>query len=400
MSIQAHTNEVGYHSKSVFRQAISQGVYAGKPFGPEVSNYGAYVEAESWKPAPFQAIGGDRSRSYNYSRSVRRITIDQPIVVRGYEGSPSIWIPGLPNMDYTFTSWIPWERRPSAPPSVGLDNAIAQAQTQAMNKVGEANASLGAALGQVKQTVNTFSKGVITVAHGLKAIKSGQLQKLPEIFGLDLKTFNKTRGRNLSAMWLEFIYGIMPTLSDIHDAQGLIHAAIRKSYPLEGIRNVGVSESGEISEWGNYAKSKWTRKIGVRTVLKASVTSNMANDLNNAGLINPLAIGWELLPWSFLIDWFAPVGQTLEAVTAGVGLTDLGGQTTIHSVTEVNTTAVPGKYINSREYIQDAGHLQDSSFDFKRWAHTSWPRPQVFVDTTPFSTPRAVNALALVRQIT
>jgi hypothetical protein len=40
---------------------------------------------------------------------------------------------------------------------------------------------------------------------------------------------------------------------------------------------------------------------------------------NQMGFINPAAVAWELVPFSFLVDWFLPVGDFLNSFTDLLG---------------------------------------------------------------------------------
>jgi hypothetical protein len=48
----------------------------------------------------------------------------------------------------------------------------------------------------------------------------------------------------------------------------------------------------------------------------------------------------------------------------------------------------------------EGGDYREEVFDFRRVALTAMPHVRFYADLTPWSTPRAVNALALVRQLT
>lgn len=47
--------------------------------------------------------------------------------------------------------------------------------------------------------------------------------------------------------------------------------------------------------------------------------------LNGLGLLNPALLWWELLPYSFVVDWFLPVGDVLTSLTAGIGMDGVVG---------------------------------------------------------------------------
>jgi hypothetical protein len=44
------------------------------------------------------------------------------------------------------------------------------------------------------------------------------------------------------------------------------------------------------------------------------------------GLVNPLSIAWEVVPFSFVVDWFLPVGNFLENLTSLAGTVQLEAQ--------------------------------------------------------------------------
>jgi hypothetical protein len=55
---------------------------------------------------------------------------------------------------------------------------------------------------------------------------------------------------------------------------------------------------------------------------------------NKLGFVNPGVIAWELVPFSFVIDWFVPVGNFLSQWTDFVGLTLQKAYTTKTAYTE------------------------------------------------------------------
>jgi len=42
--------------------------------------------------------------------------------------------------------------------------------------------------------------------------------------------------------------------------------------------------------------------------------------LNQLGFVNPAVIAWELVPFSFVVDWFSNVGMVLSSYTDFVGM--------------------------------------------------------------------------------
>lgn len=58
------------------------------------------------------------------------------------------------------------------------------------------------------------------------------------------------------------------------------------------------------------------------------------------GLLDPLTLAWELIPFSFVVDWFLPVGTYLSQLTALNGLTLMNGFTSYTTDYSVNLSAL------------------------------------------------------------
>ena len=59
---------------------------------------------------------------------------------------------------------------------------------------------------------------------------------------------------------------------------------------------------------------------GVRVKGEVGVINPNLYLLQQLGLLNPASIAWELVPYSFVLDWFSNIGQVLGQFTAFAGL--------------------------------------------------------------------------------
>ncbi len=66
--------------------------------------------------------------------------------------------------------------------------------------------------------------------------------------------------------------------------------------------------------------------------VKFRVDNPAARTLSQFGLINPLEILWEVTPWSFVVDWFYPVGDWISNKTADCGISFLTGTRAIQLI--------------------------------------------------------------------
>ena len=110
------------------------------------------------------------------------------------------------------------------------------------------------------------------------------------------------------------------------------------------------------------------------------------------GLVNPLSLGWELIPFSFVVDWCMPIGNFLEALTAHYGLTFDSGFTSV---------TCRGSVSGTRKVSNAIGTANGIRYDFlsnNRTALGNFPMPRVYAKN-PFKTSNVMSALALFHQL-
>lgn len=122
--------------------------------------------------------------------------------------------------------------------------------------------------------------------------------------------------RRSSSLFLEGIFGWVPLMQDIHDAFETLSEAHRSS-PVRAKNSIVYSEN--VNDANN--------RLAVQTELGAMVGAQgrMYNPnlalLSDLGLINPAAVLWDKVPYSFVVNWFIPIGGYLNSLTDLVGYT-------------------------------------------------------------------------------
>lgn len=400
MSLAAHTNAVGSHDQfDVRTEEVNGEVYdvaSGTMVPFHDSNSYSQLIGRSTKPSPFH---GDHKTSYDYGRGVMRVMEDKPYVLHDHYVNP---VDGLTsNYDLYRNEFISKRHGPFGfyPVNEALDdNGWAQSINQALISLKGRSAEVGQALGELKPTVDMLAANVMRAANFLKHMKHGRWKEAANDLGISLKAFNRNRGKALANYWLEFSYGWRPLAQTMYDIQETFSAAVQRKSNLVIGKGTGLAQGQGSFPYGNWEESfDWTGST--HTVLKARLTNPKLALLNSLGLTNPFAIAWEVVPFSFVVDWFVPVGNTLDAMTAGQGLEWLGGQITNHINYEVAIQHKTG-FITFWTDCVDGGRYLEKGFFFNRVALAGMPYAQLYADLTPYSTPRAVNALALVRQLT
>ncbi|DAD49926.1 TPA_asm: maturation protein [ssRNA phage ESO010] len=109
--------------------------------------------------------------------------------------------------------------------------------------------------------------------------------------------------------WLELQYGWRPLLGDVFDACAslahFLNTPLIKSYRASR-KVLGTSFTGTPTQmvWGT--SDVYTRVSIIARVREASVPALL-------GLTDPASVVWEKLPFSFVADWFLPIGSWLSS---------------------------------------------------------------------------------------
>lgn len=283
----------------------------------------------------------------------------------------------------------------SGPLSAGeqfwFTDARAQAQVESLLKLAEGKTNYGTFLAEAVTSANMVADRLGTLADLLLAVKHGRLGALKRAFGdIDSKT--------VANGLLEWQYGWKPLCQDLYNITESLKPRLKPPLMLEGSKTVTshhVDRSdrrGAVDVW----KERTQTTTGRNTChLYARVSDAVLNKAQSIGLVNPLSLAWEVVPYSFVVDWAMPVGNVLSALTATAGLTFVGGYENEVREGHVETTI----YRNGISYSSGKPERLDADvIVFLRNGLTGFPRPQ-FYGKSPFSTSHVSSALNLLRQL-
>lgn len=145
--------------------------------------------------------------------------------------------------------------------------------------------------------------------------------------------------------WLELQYGWKPLISDCYGAAKALEEReqARNGGGIVTVKaNVGASSRivRRLHQGVSIISVGYDQIVDVRHkgfIRLDFVQSNPAlATLSQLGLTNPLEVAWELLPWSFVADWFIPIGDYLDSLDATVGWDFKGGSYSVKSTQKVN----------------------------------------------------------------
>lgn len=155
-----------------------------------------------------------------------------------------------------------------------------------------------------------------------RSLASGRFVKAAKILGLAAAPRGVSKKKSFANNWLEYHFGWEPLVKDIGAALHTLtdpfgHKTVKasghsdKTYTLTG---------GGVVPYDNTWRKDFRISTSVRLQARVSVVNPNAFLLSQLGFVNPLSTAWELVPFSFVLDWFGNVGQVLASMTDFVGV--------------------------------------------------------------------------------
>lgn len=272
--------------------------------------------------------------------------------------------------------------------------AINRSWSKLVDSIRGQTSDLGATLGEGRQGLDMVTNRLMQMYRSYRALRKGDFRKFLRELGIGAKRKHRNLVRNevnrASSLWLEYSFGWKPLCGDIYNALDAL------GQPIPGGRCSG-SGSYSFDIVGNIKPPplfntyrRYTGRYRVRQGAFVYVTNPNLYALQQTGLANPIAVAWELVPFSFLVDWVFDVGTCLGGMTDLVGCTVVGPYTTVSCR-------------GSAEIIVNDGSLKKSSGRFaalKRSKTLSRPMPNFHVlSNIGSSLNRAANAASLLGQL-
>lgn len=180
--------------------------------------------------------------------------------------------------------------------------------------------NVGVTLLEGRESLKLIGDTLLQLGRAARALKRfdlrGALNALASVPARNRRAAaNAMERRDLVNTWLELRYGWRPLIGDIFSLLESIHFdpkqnVIRSSVIHEG----GTSQEGPNYSAGFHSEFKNEKRLHIKMVYSQPPTQ-----FERFGLTDPASIVWELIPFSFVVDWFVPIQSTLlslHAITA------------------------------------------------------------------------------------
>jgi len=194
---------------------------------------------------------------------------------------------------------------------------------KALRTLSESKASLGEFYFEREKTYAMIRKRVDDIHKCILFLKRGNV---PAAVAVINQKHLLSLWKDASNIWLEARYGWIPLMSDcLGTAEFLFdkYSDVQKQHSHRASKMVLIDKTninGNQLPGNHFSRTvvKGYRKCSV--VIDGYVSNPLASDANSLGLANPVNLAWNLLPLSFVADWFVNVDEFLGQFSRDFGL--------------------------------------------------------------------------------
>lgn len=314
--------------------------------------------------------------------------------------------------------------------SITASYAYDLAYQRFVGKIKGESSALAVGLAEIQQSASMIEKRAMQLVRVAVAVKRLRFVEAAHLLGLSAKNdgvfrkegvlhrrvvVSKRRGnfvkrstlvldtrktaKSFANNWLEFSFGWLPTVSDIFNAVDIM----QRPYPSVQISGQGMRKSASITRQpGGTPQNTWVinRDSECKVRISSLVTISNPNlfRANQLGLVNPLTVAYELVPFSFVLNWFVNVEEFLSQYTDFTGVNLLNPYRTAY-----NRCLKTESWIITNITAQPYGLVTYRSFTWENVSVTrstgTPPGPSLKVRPPWRVSPkRALNAVSLLLQ--
>lgn len=331
---------------------------------------------------------------------------------------------------------------PALWPNVDAENPSQRALNQLIEQIKSGKMQAAVSLAEAHKTAAMVAASATTIVRAIRALRSCRFGEFANALGITVsrkqtdKYYTGVRSRSgvpgsgfrynskskvtretqeqqfqdfAAQTWLQYSYGWKPLLNDVYSAAEAFAYYFTESNGAwrHGSGRASTYRGTNVRKLASYYANDYA--ILVRRRHKYGVTyripEGVVSPATTFGLSNPLVVAWEIVPFSFVADWFIPIGQTLENLTAYDGLVFLKGYSsgTYSYQNQGKTVVVPGLSSSSGgvTYTCLSSDLKASWSEFfiQRTKLTDFPKVGLPTFKDPRSFAHAASAIALLQSL-
>lgn len=279
------------------------------------------------------------------------------------------------------------------------------ARGRCISKIQRLKANVAQNIAEYRQVDRMFMSTTRRIANAYRALRRGDAEAFGKAVPLRKRHQRNllNRGpldirRHAPSIWLETQYGWLPLLGDTYTALTEFYSRVEQGVR---IRAMGTGTATSItattpSSWSIFSATDFTRQIRrAKYIVDYEVDTAQLANMNDWGITNPALLAWELVPYSFVVDWFFPIGDWLSQVGYSLGLYFVRGMKTGFATADTVRVYKPAPSTDVLRTVSGSDYWHSAWW--QRTPLTSFPspgRPQL--DPGGLRGKRIANALSLL----
>lgn len=364
-------------------------------------------------------LGHEGFRNTEYWSSYLRRSVDQ----RGFhlarhKTSGRYYCESAPirlgSSDGLYTGWLDFTAEMIAPWGGELDpiavwnrsvieNTRRRGIVECKQKMLDSKMDLAESLVDLDSTVLMIAERAWSVLKAWQHVRKKNFKAALNELGLSKTNWNP---KTIGDAWLELQYGWLPLLNDVYSGVEVVKDLLgdplqHHTYAKRRVRDGLLTKplTGWAPEWVSQ-ESHGDAQVEVETKFRFRIEDSLVAYIAGFQLSNPLYVFWVAMPFTFVVDWFLPIGDWLSSLTATLGLTFVDGYQTTKTFASVTATGV--KRITWRHIWDEVRPVQQAKSRIevgfmRRVVFYTWPMSYTYFKF-PFSSPqRIASAIALTR---
>jgi len=208
---------------------------------------------------------------------------------------------------------------------INVQNLINLASTEAVANIDKPTFDGATFIGELRETIQYFRNPLNSLKREVEDARRWKRRKR--------KLDTKTTAEYISDNWLSYRYSIRPILNDLRNAAEAVARTVLDHEPVRKTARGSASESGTSNASGSASFTDYNTSTNTTKSVRTGVLYELSRDPNTFG-VGTERIGvalWEVIPLSFVLDWFFNVGTFIEAITPIAGVRRLSSWTTVQT---------------------------------------------------------------------
>lgn len=262
---------------------------------------------------------------------------------------------------------------------------------EALDRASQPDTLAGVTIAEMNKTIALFEQGgrvAVRMAELLESLPSSSLKLFNATlkrYGSLVRTAGASRARRqlkrdvggallgLCNQWLGYRYGIMATYYDVESwTRAFGPSSKRKVVGASRADSSNYDSGWSFTDEGVHSNYEERTVINRRSTYRAGVVIDPAavSSADRFGANRPLTTAWELVPYSFVLDWFVDFGTRLSAWEGELSVRPLGSWvTTVHqlSITKSYRRTFKGELVVGNQRWDSSGIDSGSLTEISRW---------------------------------